>query len=380
MVNKAAKPTMPFEQVVYILQGGGALGAYQAGVFKALQENHYTPNWIIGNSIGAINASIIAGNKPEDRVNKLNEFWRIVSKSVIPGYTPKNKLEKHGYNFLSGQQSIWFGLLGFFYPRIYKANFMFPADVDKISFYITSPLKETLNKVIDFKILNAGNIRLTLGAVEIESGEPTYFDNKEIELNEKHIMASCALPPGFPAIKIDDHYYWDEGILTNSPLERLMMENKEIDTLCFMMHLFESKGLIPNTLDGVIHRHKDIMYASHYLDLLHKYNENRQLKQTIREICGKLPEETQNSKDIKHILEGIGEPGMMHFAHFLYRSDDDELSSLDYDFSHISISRRLIEGYEDGKHAIKKSPWLHTTKEKTLELHELHSLKSEEVV
>lgn len=377
--RKILNSTSRFEQIVYILQGGGALGAYQAGVFNALQEHKYTPNWIIGNSIGAINASIIAGNSPENRVNKLKEFWRIVSKPVIPNYIPKSKFEQHWYNFLSGQLSLWYGQTGFFYPRINKFHILIPGKVDEISFYVTSPLKETLNQVIDFDILNTGNIRLTLGAVEIKTGDPVYFDNREIEISEKHIMASCALPPSFHAIKIEKKYYWDAGILANSPLQRLMVENNEINTLCFMMHLFESKGLIPTTMDEVERRHKDIMYSSHYLNILHQYKENRELKQLIRSLCKELPENKQKTAKVKQILQDIGKESIMHFAHFLYRTDDNELSSLDYDFSEVSLNRRFLEGYSDGKEAVKKSPW-NNNNSGTLELHELHSLKSLEVI
>ena len=364
-----------FEKIVFIFQGGGALGSYQAGVFQALHENGYEPDWIIGNSIGAMNASIIAGNNKEDWLNKLSELWTVLSKPVPTGLLCDldKKIPRTFYNYLSSQFTLWMRQTGFFYPRLQSPLLNIKDTVDKISFYITDPLAETLESLINFEILNRGQPRLTLSAVDVHGGCPVYFDNTQEKLDYRHIMASGALPPGFPAVKIGSNYYWDSGILTNAPLERLMEECAKVNTLCFIVNLFDSQGLSPTSLDGVLKRHKDITYSSHYLYLLRNYRENLRLRKAISALYNQLPvdvqEKAENKVYEKYSLNGA----VMHFVHFIYQANHHELSSLDYDFSNISVKERFKDGYVDGLRAIQSKPWEQAVSEQeAIFLHEVH--------
>lgn len=361
-----------FENIAYVFQGGGALGAYQVGVFQALLENGYEPTWMIGTSIGAINAGIIAGNRPEDRLRKLKEFWDIIGILILPGFTPKDELSRRWYNYISALTSLIYGQSSFFYPRLdLLALFSGPTETE--SYYALDPLRQTLEKLIDFDILNSGNIRYTIGAVEITQGKSIYFDNHKQKINVEHILASCALPPGFPAIEVEGDFYWDGGVLSNSPTEVLINEPQRLNTLCFMANIFDSYGLLPKSMDDVLKRYKDITYSSRYRSQIQSLREKLKLENDINLLYNKLPDYLKNDPAIKKIHDSIRETIVtIHFVRFLYTAPSTELSSKGYEFSKLSIKERFETGYQDGLIAVKKSPWKSVIQEKVA-IHEICS-------
>ncbi|HGI8166043.1 TPA: patatin-like phospholipase family protein [Legionella pneumophila] len=360
-----------FERIVYVFQGGGALGAYQVGVFEALHENGYEPDWVIGTSIGAVNASIIAGNEPCDRVPKLKEFWNKISLMVVPSFKPQDEFSSRWFNYLSAQQSLLFGLPNFFYPRLNNPIFAYNDSADKISFYTTNPLRETLEEFVNFDRINQGKTRLTLGAVEVCCGIPEYFDNTKQTIKVDHVLASCALPPAFPAVEIDGKLYWDGGVLSNTPLHALLNDPCPPTTLCVMANLFDSYGLNPKTLDDVLKRHKDILYSSQYRQLLQAYRENQQLRLGIHRMYKKMPDDLKQDPILKTIND-MGCDKVIHFVRFLYAADSNELSTKDFEFSKLSMDRRLASGYRDGIDALEKSPWLEPiTEDIGIAIHEI---------
>lgn len=346
-----------FERFAYVFQGGGALGAYQVGIFQALQEHGCEPNWVIGTSIGAINASIIAGNKPKDRISKLKEFWDNIATNLLPGFEPQDEITRRWYNYISAQMSMWFGQPGFFEPRQINPVFSINGTPDTISFYLTEPLRKTLERLVDFDLINNGKTRLTLGAVEVCTGKSVNFDNTQHKIGPEHVIASGALPPGFPAIKIGDEFYWDGGVVSNTPLNTLLHDSNCENTICFMANLFDSYGLSPSTLDDVIKRHKDINYSSQYRQLIQSYCEMYHMRSAIHYLHERISDELREDPKVKKLLS-LGRCAMIHFVRFLYTANPAELSSKDYEFSKLSITERMACGYRDGMTAVEKSPWL----------------------
>lgn len=352
-----------FEHIIYVFQGGGALGSYQAGVFQALTEHDYQPNWMIGTSIGAINASIVAGNQPKKRIEKLKQFWNAVTHDIFPAFKSKDEIIRRFYNSLSAQQSVMFGEANFFIPRIEDPLFAYDKTPDQISFYVVEPLKKLLTELIDFNLINRGDIRLTLGAVEIECGKTHYFDNHHDTISVDHILASCALPPGFPAVEIDGKYYWDGGVLSNAPMLALLNEPTNKKVLCILASLFDSFGLQPKTLDDVMKRHKDITYSSHFKAHMDIYKVIHGLRSTLYKYTNILPPEFRKNTNLQKALglHDLCKP--IHFVRFLYQAPNYELSSKDYEFSKLSMQERFDTGYQDAINAVKTSPWLDSATE-----------------
>ena len=245
-----------------VLQGGGALGAYQAGVYEALHEEKIELDWLSGVSIGAINAAIIAGNRRENRLIRLKEFWDRITERKVWNYTPDGDVFRVMRNSASAWMSTLFGVPGFFSPRQVNA-WLAPAGAkDATSFYSVEPLKETLLELVDFGIINEKHTRLSLGAVNVRSGNFVYFDNSDIDIGPEHILASGALPPAFPMVQIGTDYYWDGGIVSNTPLQHLLAQETRRNMLVFQVDLFSSRGALPREMAEVMARHKDITYAS----------------------------------------------------------------------------------------------------------------------
>jgi NTE family protein len=249
-------------RVALIFQGGGALGAYQAGVYQALSEAGVEPDWVTGVSIGGINAAIIAGNKPGHRTEKLREFWRRVTDRRIWSYTPDGDIFRQMRNMTSAMMTMTQGQPGFFEPHKMNA-WMSPAGAaTATSFYDCSPLRETLLDLVDFSLINQRVKRFSVGAVNVLSGNFIYFDNRDEEIGPEHVMASGALPPAFPMVKIGTDYYWDGGIVSNTPLQHLLEQEDRVNSLVFQVDLFSSRGALPRDMGDVLGRHKDIMYSS----------------------------------------------------------------------------------------------------------------------
>lgn len=355
-----------FDEIVYLLQGGGALGAFQVGVYQALEEAKYAPDWIVGISIGAINSAIIAGNPASKRLEMLYKFWDAITHPINPQWNISSNYTDHNliqaYNMCSALGALAFGQKGFFRIRGLNPWLIHHATPDEISFYDTSMLQQTLHEVIDFDYLQAAHVRLSLGAVNIQTGSLEFFDNTKQIITAEHIMASCALPPGFPAIKIADQYYWDGGLYSNTPLICLVNDLPHKSRLCFLVDLFDSTGLLPHNLDEVLERAKDINYAGHMDIMLDFYDAHLLLQKQIAECIAKLPSEMQNNPSIKK-LQHLGDAHNVHITKIVYKANPHDLHSKDYEFSNFSAKRRFVDGYMHTKKLLSDPNWWQTREE-----------------
>jgi len=346
-----------YNEILYILEGGGALGIYQVGVCSGLLEQGLEPTWVIGTSIGGINAAIMVGNKPEDRIPKLNQFWDSIALSlpkISSGYDASE--QRIWENIFSSEWSLMLGISGFFYPRYPSPLTMTNLTPDKLSFYDTSALRRTLEKFVDFKILNSRKVRLTLNATRVEDGQSVVFDNSTQEIGPEHIMASAALPPGFPAIKIDDNYYWDGGLQSNTPLDIVVKEKITGKLLCLSMNLFCQKGAMPKNIFEVIKRTKDIEYANSDTTVINYFCELLKLRKMLAPICLDENLNKQHS-DLANVCS-LYFPPSLNMARFHYKDSPYDLAGKDFEFSAQSLQERLTKGYEDANKALKDPTWL----------------------
>jgi NTE family protein len=331
---------------VLVLQGGGALGAYQAGVYQGLGEADFKPNWIAGTSIGAINAAIIAGNAPDKRVERLREFWETASATLPFKFAP---LDSQTRSFVNEASAAWIataGVAGFFRPRIPPAMF-YPAGAPQArSYYDTSPLRDTLERLVDFDRINAREVRLSLGAVKVKSGELIYFDNERHKIGPEHVMASGALPPGFPAVEIDGQFYWDGGVVSNTPLQYVLDEDTEDDLLVFQVDLFSAHGPLPNTVLEAIEREKDIRYSSRTRRNTEAILQKHDAKMAIRSLLNALPPELANTPDAQRVC-ALARENAVTVVQLVYRDKPYEGSSKDFEFSRQSMQEHWTTGHED---------------------------------
>ncbi len=350
-------PCTEFEEIVYLLQGGGALGAFQVGVYQALEEAGFQPDWLVGISIGAINASIIAGNPAEKRIEKLKFFWDTITHTMEPQFA--NHADStliQAYNMGSALMTLNFGQQGFFSPTTLNPWLDKENTPDNVSFYDTKQLKKTLQEVINFDYLNAAHIRLSLGAVNIETGKLHFFDNKRTKINVEHIMASCALPPGFPAIKIDEQYYWDGGLYSNTPLICVINDLPHKSRLCFLIDLFDSTGLIPHNMDEVLERAKDITYAGHLDILLDYYDLHLLMQKRIADCVEHLPNSMKQDAYIQDLAK-LGDAHNVHITKIVYKAHKEDLHSKDYEFSNFNARRRINEGHQHMQKLLADPNW-----------------------
>jgi NTE family protein len=339
-------------QVVLVLQGGGALGAYQVGVYEALHEAGVEPDWIIGTSIGAINASIIAGNKPQDRLAKLNEFWKRMERPSIWPFAP-------AWTGISDTWSYWSTLLrgipGFFEPHLFWGAHI-PLGMDRAGFYSTASLRQTLGELVEFSIINARVPRLTVGAANVRTSMMHYFDSRQSELNAKHIMASGALPPAFPAISIDGEYYWDGGILSNTPTEVIFDDYPRRNSLIFAVHLWNPTGTVPRSIWEVLHRQKDIQYSSRIASHITRQQQTHRLRHVVSQLVRYLPDDVRKTEAVQE-LAGYGCVTQMHVVRLLAPRLDNENHTKDIDFTPSGIRMRREAGFEATMRALRQAPW-----------------------
>lgn len=354
-VSRSAIQAANKEQVVLVFQGGGALGAYQAGVFQALQDVGIEPNWIVGTSIGAINAALICGNRPEDRLPALEEFWKLVShKSHFPIWPGMEQV----FQAISNVHTTSWGIRGFFQPNplAYLGPHV-PIGAENASYYSTSPLEKTLLDLVDFDRINQnGNVRLTVGAANVRTSQMRYFDSRETTLNVKHIMASGALPPAFPAIRIDGDLYWDGGILSNTPAEVIFDDRPRLSSLVFAVHMWNPNGPEPQTMADVAHRLKDIQYSSRVATHITRQAQLHCLRHVVKALSDLLPEDVRNREDVR-ALSAYGCLTRMHIVRLLAPSLKYEDQSKDIDFSPSGIRERWAAGYERMMRTIEQAPW-----------------------
>lgn len=346
-----------FERVALVLQGGGALGAYQAGFYQAMAEHNLTPDWIAGTSIGAINGALIAGNAADNRIARLREFWETVSETDFWQGPQGVDGGQAAHSMWSILQSMAAGRPGFFAPRWFNPTLLFPVgSAETASFYDVQPLRETLHRLIDFDLLNDGLIRLSVGTVKIRSGTLHYFDTKAERLNPAHILASGALPPGFPAVRIEEELYWDGGIYSNTPLEIVLDEVPRKNTLCFLLSLFNPAGTEPRSIAEAEKRRKEITYGSRMHEHVRSYCRVHNLRRALRSIYALLPDDVKNDPDIRELADQ-GCETTMHIVELIYPAKGWETSFNDADFSRTTIEERWRCGYEDGSLVLQRSPW-----------------------
>jgi NTE family protein len=347
-----------FERIALLLQGGGALGAYQGGVYEALAEAGLHPDWTAGISIGAINAALIAGNSPDERVKKLRQFWELVTSPVPqwPGTTLstgndllslfKGDAVRTMFNQYSAARNLSLGAPGFFAPRPLTPWWCPNGSMEATSYYDTRPLKTTLEQLVDFDRINSGAMRFSVGAVNVRSGNFVYFDSTTHKIRPEHIMASGALPPGFPAIEIDGEHYWDGGLISNTPLSWIVDSGPHRDTLAFQVDLWPSRGQLPRSIACVPTRQKEIQYSSRTRAESDRFREIQFLRNALTRLIGKLPEELAASPEVA-ILRPESEPKVWNLIQLIYRSKEYEGDSKDYEFSRRSMEDHWGAGYLD---------------------------------
>jgi NTE family protein len=349
-------------QRVLVLQGGGALGSYQAGAFQALCNSGFRPDWIAGISIGAVNAAIIAGNPQEKRVDRLKEFWQMVSAPVPWNPVLKSDRSRTVFNETSAAIIATFGVPGFFSPRIPPAPLWPQGMPQSQSYYDTSPLKKTLERLVDFDMINDLKCRLSVGAVGVTSGNFRYFDNVEFRrqgkrIGPEHIMASGALPPGFPSIVIEGEHYWDGGIASNTPLDFVLDAETSKDLLVFQVDLFSARGPLPETLLEAAEREKDIRFSSRTRMNTDKNRQIHNARRAVRDLLSKLPDELKNDPSAKFLSEAAKE-NTVTVVHLIYKSKNYETSSKDYDFSHVAMVEHWESGVRDVHLSMRHKEWL----------------------
>ncbi len=364
MATRKKPPAPPHraEQCILVLQGGGALGAYQAGVFESLALMGHMPDWVAGISIGAINAALIAGNPPARRVERLREFWEGVSSS--PFAPPPLPTGAHGVdgardalNETNANIAMLFGVAGFFSPRVPAAPFQPAGTPAAISYYDTEPLRRSLERLVDFDLLNSGSVRLSVGAVSVTTGNFQYFDTTERRIDARHIMASGALPPGFPPIDIDGEFYWDGGIVSNTPLQYVLDEPGKAPRLVFQVDLFAARGEMPANLGEANEREKDIRFSSR-TRLNTTYELRRQATlQAARRLVAKLPASLRDDPDAK-ALAALHSESSVAVVHLIYRSKHYESQSKDYEFSRASMLEHWSAGLADTQATLEDPRWL----------------------
>lgn len=361
MVNKtsAKAPLHAAEDCILVLQGGGALGAYQAGVFESLSSVYSEPTWVAGISIGAINAALITGNAAESRVARLWEFWELLSSS--PGFSAFAPLARaaarQALNETSAAQVMLFGVPGFFTPRYPPAPLQAPGTLEAISYYDTAPLRQTLEKLVDFDRINAGSMRLSVGAVNVRTGNFEYFDSTRQRIDARHIMASAALPPGFAPVEIDGEYYWDGGLVSNTPLQYVLDQPGKRRRVVFQVDLFSATGALPGTLAEVTEREKDIRFSSRTRLNTTTELDLQVIAQAAQRLIAKLPAALRDDPDVR-ALSRVRSEHAVDVVHLIYRSKRYESQSRDYEFSRLSMQEHWNSGRADMAHTLHAPRWI----------------------
>ncbi|WP_156256153.1 patatin-like phospholipase family protein [Sandarakinorhabdus oryzae] len=340
-------------QQVLVLQGGGALGAYQVGVYQALHEHGIEPDWVIGTSIGAINAAIIAGSPPAERMDRLRAFWKRVEHGQIFDRMLPAAFAGPWRNLATIAQ----GLPSFFMPN--PMAFLSPhmlLGAEKAGYYSVNPLRQTLSDLVDFSIINDGPMRLTVGATRVATSEMVYFDSRDMALELDHVMASGALPPAFPAVRIAGELYWDGGILSNTPVEVVFDDNPRRNSMVYAVHIWNPHGPEPQSIWDVMNRQKDVQYSSRASTHIKRQRQLHQLRHIITELAALVPEDRRNSADVAH-LAAYGCSTRMHVIRLLAPTLANEDHSKDIDFSAAGISARWEAGYADTMHTLESAPW-----------------------
>lgn len=342
--------TAPFESVALLLQGGGALGAYQAGVYERLLESDIHPTWVAGISIGAINCAIIAGNAEQDRVAKLRSFWEQVSSAGSNSWNDYfdaitlNSAARAWANQLAAGQIMVTGAPGFFEPR-FPPPYLVPG-TGATSYYDTRSLKSTLERLVDFDRINADEIRFSVGAVNVRTGNFAYFDNQTDEIRAEHIMASGALPPAFDAVEIDGEFYWDGGLVSNTPLDWVLSSQSQLDTLVLQVDLWSARGALPRDLSEVAVRIKEIQFSSRTRAATDAFVKSHALRYACSELLKQMPPKLAKSEQAQ-LLAAASDSALYTLVQLIYRSATYEGQSKDFEFSRRTMEEHWRDGYND---------------------------------
>jgi NTE family protein len=348
---------LPYDYVILVLQGGGALGAYQAGVFEGMTEAGYLPYWVTGVSMGAINGALIAGNPPKRRIERLRAFWDRVSSGVSIAAPPFFGALHQGFAHASAALGSVVGVPGLFSPRVPPPAFMPDGMPGALSVYDVDPLRLTLGRLVDFELIKRRTVRFSVGAVNVRTGNSTYFDNLQTQLGAEHVLASAALPPAFAPIEIDGEYYWDGGIVSNTPLWYAVDNSPAVNVLIVQVDLFSAEGELPQNLDQVMERHKDITYSSRTrFDTAHVRKIQRQ-RGALHRLLQKLPVHLKADPDVK-MLEAAGRRGRIDIVHVINRRCSYTGSTKDYEFSRATVNDLWAAGLEDAKCIVSHPEWL----------------------
>ena len=354
-----AEPWRPdrCDRIALVLQGGGALGAYQAGVYQAMHEARLEPDWVSGVSIGAINSAIIAGNPPNRRLRQLRTFWERITDRKIWPFTPDGDIYRKARNATSSWLTMTQGQPGFFSPRFPNPWMSVTGAQSATSYYDNSPLRETLTDLVDFSLLNERSTRFSVGAVNVLSGNFVYFDNAIEQIEPEHVMASGALPPALPMVKIGTDHYWDGGIVSNTPLQHLLDQEDNLNTLVFQVDLFSARGVLPRDIQDVLARHKDIMYSSRTRYNTDVFRRIHNWQVALYQALARIPEEMLNDGD-RQMKERLSRLPDIAILHIIYQQKAYEGHAKDYEFSGTSMREHWQSGYEDTKRTLKHQKWL----------------------
>ena len=361
---------LPYARVALVLQGGGALGSYQAGVLEGLEEAGIEPNWVAGISIGALNTAIIAGNPPGRRVDKLRAFWDEICQPAYFAPVPSAMLDfishsqgdiRRAFSAFDAMRALVEGQRGFFVPRVPPAMLIQHKDPSTTSYYDTRPLKATLEKYADFDRINAGEIRVSIGAVNVRNGNFAYFDNTDPRtgpLRPEHFMASGALPVGFPAIEIDGEFYWDGGLVSNTPLAQVLSAEPRLDTLAFQVDLWSAVGVLPVNLNDVQERQKDIQFSSRTRLVTDIFRESQRKRRLLREVLRHVPQEVRERDPWCQRAEEVACARRYNVVHLIYRDKEYEGQYKDYEFGLATMHTHWESGLEDIRKTLAHPEWL----------------------
>ena len=343
------------EQTALLLQGGGALGTYHQGVYQALAEAGVAPDWFVGTSIGGIQAAIMAGNPPDERLAQVQRFWdRITWPQPVPAPPAEHPARKF-VNLASAMTTMMWGQPGFFRPAP-DGPWPWIGKTETPHYYDLTPFQQTLTDLIDFDRVNDGDTRLSLGAVEVETGRHVHFDSRDQRIDVRHVMASGALPPAFPAIEIDGYHYWDGGLMSNTPLSAVLDDNPRRSTLCFMVDLFDPSGDTPMDLDQLEDRRKDIIYASRAHTQIEDQRRMHDLRRAVNILFDRLPESERNDPELDD-LRGLGCTTHVQVVHFVYPGQAYRSWAKDFTFLPQTLADHRARGFEDASRALRDRPW-----------------------
>lgn len=358
---------LPYATVALVLQGGGALGAYQAGVYEGLHEAGILPNWIAGISIGALNTALIAGNAPEHRTQRLREFWQTICRPAL--LQPSSEalqawVERLGgparqlFNAFEAWRALSEGQRGFFVPRWPPPWLALQAPPTQVSFYDTALLKGTLERLVDFDRINAGEVRVSVGVVDVESGNFDFFDNTRHTLRAEHFMASGALPPGFPPVEIDGRLYWDGGLVSNTPLTEVVAARPRSDTLAFQVDLWSAHGRAPGNLFDVYERAKDVQYSSRTRAVTNQLQREQALRRLLREVLEQVPAEVRERDPWCRRALTLACERRYNIVHLIYQDKEWDGASKDYEFGPLTMRNHWDSGLQDIRHTLQHPQWL----------------------